>query len=219
MTIDPPNPNKLPEAIRAGIQSCIDIFSGKSPVGSQGNFGFNAYQKWAKLLSDTKGKDSWAVRFAPGARMYAGLVSSYRYIEVYFTGGRGARHIYADFLNEAAGVLNKPALKDVAKVFCDAAEAWDLLTAALLPDAIPLLGSTRELLQRNYHLFLEQGAASLDERRANSARLKALEDSAAQAFPLSDSEAADLRAEIRARVLNVHDVEKKAISALVDAIT
>ena len=218
MTISAPNADKLPDAVRGGIQSCIEIFSGKSPVGSNGNFGFNAYHKWAKLLTDSKIKESWAVRFAPGARMYAGLVSAYRYIEVFFTGGRGARHIYADFLSEAAVVLNKPALSDAAPLFGDCAAAWDQLTSALLPDHVPLLRETRELLERSYHLFLDQGGASLDERQQIRARLTELEQQAAADFPLSGAQAADLRAELATLVLELHDVEKVAISALVDAM-
>jgi hypothetical protein len=82
MTIGTPNPNKLPEAVRGGIQACIEIFTGNSPVGSNGSFGFKAYQKWAKLLTEARSKESWAVRYAPGERMYAGLFSAYKYIEV-----------------------------------------------------------------------------------------------------------------------------------------
>lgn len=218
MTIGEPNPDRLPDAVRAGIQACIDIFTGNSPVGHNGNFGMNAYQKWAKLLVDKKGKDSWAVRFAPGARMYSGLVSAYRYTEVFFTGGRGARHIYADFLDEAALVLNKPALSLVAEQFRACAATWDGLTAAFLPERVPLLRETRELLKRSYNLFVEQGGESLDERLQIKARLKELEAEVAEAFPLTDAEAAEMRGEIRAQVLAVHDAEKIAIDRLVEAM-
>jgi hypothetical protein len=217
MTIGDPNPNKLPEAVRGGIQSCIEIFTGHSPVGSNGNFGFNAYQKWIKLL-ESKSKDSWAVRFAPGARMYAGLTSTYKYLEVFFTGGRGARHIYADFLEEAAVILENPALKDVAPLFRECAVAWNVLTAALLPDEISMLHETRELLVRHYNLFLEQGGASLDEQRKISARLAEREAEAAENFPLNEAQAADFRAGLRAHILNLHDVEKVAINALIEAM-
>lgn len=217
MTIDAPNPDKLPDAVRGGIQACIDIFLREPPVGSKSSFGLDAYQKWAKLL-ETKAKESWAVRFAPGARMYNGLTTTYLSIEDYFTGGRGARHIYADFLDEAAIILDKPALRDVGSIFREAALEWDALASALLPDEVPLFREARELMDRNYHLFLEQGNASIEERRANNARAKELEQIAATDFPLSDAEAAAMRAHIRDRVLAIHDVEKRALDALVDAM-
>lgn len=218
MTIGAPNPDKLESAVRGGISACIDIFSGRSPVGSNGNFGFAAYDKWAKLLAEGKSKESWAARFAPGARMYAGLVSTYRYIEVFFTGGRGARHTYADFLNEAAIILEKPALDEVAAQFRLCADAWDALTAAVLPERVPLLAETRALLDRNYRLFVETGGATVDERRANLKRLDALEAQAAEKFPLTDAESADLRAELRERVLVIHDVERAAFDELIAAM-
>lgn len=217
MMIGNPNPNRLPDAVRAGIQSCIDLFTGKSPVGSNGNFGLNAYQKWIKLL-EGKGKESWAVRFAPGARMYAGLTSTFKYLEVYFTGGHGARHIYADFLEEAAVILEKPALKDAAPLFRNSALAWDTLTTALLPDDVPLLRETRNLMLRDYQLFLEQGGASLDERRRITTRLAELEAEAAAHFPLNEAQAAEFRANLRTHVQKLHDVEATAINALVDAM-
>ena len=70
--------------------------------------------------------------------MYAGLTSAYKYIQLWWTGGRGARHIYADFLDEAAVVLDKPALHEVGGQFRAAAGAWDSLTAGLLPDSVPM---------------------------------------------------------------------------------
>ncbi|MBN8633759.1 MAG: DUF4872 domain-containing protein [Anaerolineae bacterium] len=217
MTIGAPNPDKLTDAVRSGIQACIDIMLHEPPVGHKSSFGLDAYQKWAKLL-ESKTKDSWAVRFAPGARMYAGLTSSYRYIQVWFTGGRGARQIYADFLDEAAIILENPALHAVGQHFRAAAVAWDGLTAALLPDAVPLFRETRELTDRSYHLFLDQGNASVDERRALHQRLKVLETTAAKDFPLSATEAVAMRQNLREHVLHVHDVEKIALSALMEAM-
>ncbi len=217
MTIDAPNADKLPDAIRVGIQACIDIMIHEPPVGAKSSFGLDAYQKWAKLL-EGKSKESWAVRFAPGARMYAGLTSAYKYIQLWWTGGRGARHIYADFLDEAALVLNKPALRDVGGQFRAAAVAWDSLTAGLLPDSVPMFREARELMERDYRLFMERGGDSVEERRGIQDQLKELETQAEHAFPLTDAEAAAMRATIRDRVMAVHDVEQHAINALVESL-
>ncbi len=217
MTIGAPNADKVPEAVRAGIQACIDIMLHEPPVGHKSSFGLDAYQKWAQLL-ESKSKDSWAVRFAPGARMYAGLTSSYRYIQVWFTGGRGARHIYADFLDEAAIILNQPALRAVGEHFRAAALAWDGLTSALLPDSVPLFRETRELMERSYHLFLDHGSASVEERRTLHHQLKSLEASAEHDFPLTATEAAAIRQTLRDHVLRLRDVEQIALSALVEAM-
>lgn len=216
MTIDAPNPDKLPAAIQAGIQGCIDIFSGKSP--SPVNFGFEGYKKWARMLTDGKGKNVWAKQFAPGARMYSGLTTAYQTIELFFTGGRGARHIYADFLDEAAVVLEKAALREVAAKFRASAGCWDALSAALLPEQVAPLREARELMTRNYDLFVAQGGASLPERRQIVAQLAALKERMKADFPLGEAEAAAMRANLAERVMAIHDAELVALEMLKAAI-
>lgn len=220
MTIDAPNPERLPAAVEAGIRACIQIFT-EPPLfapKAKSNFGFDAYNKWANLLTNAKDKTSWARRFAPGSRMYAGLTSAYRYLEVWFTGGRGARDTYADFLDEAAVVLANPALNDVAQQFRTCARLWDELTTALLPDHVTLFKESRELMQQDYHLFLTQGNASLEERRQINTRLDQLKAEAAREFPLSDAEAAAMRQQLREHVLQLRDAEYQAISSLAEVI-
>jgi hypothetical protein len=217
MTIGAPNADKLPDAIRAGIQSCIDIFIHEPPVGAKSSFGLDAYQKWAKLLTDKKGKQSWAVMFAPGRRMYAGLTSSYRYLEIFFTGGHGSRGVYADFLDEAAIVLDKPILKDAAVQFRQAAARWDDLTMALLPNHIEPFRESRELMRRSYEAFLAQGNAALVERKQIYSRLEAIKADMEQNFPLSEAEAATMRLTLRDHVMQIHDAEKIAIDLLCQA--
>jgi hypothetical protein len=218
MTIDAPKADKLPAAVEAGIRACIQIFTEPPPFApkAKGNFGFDAFTKWANLLTNTKDKRGWPQMFATGPRMYAGLTSAYRYLEVWFTGGHGARAEYANFLDEAAQILDNPGLNDVAPQFRTCAKLWDTLTNALLPDHVVIFEESRELMQRSYHQFLTQGNASLDERRQISARLDALKAEAARDFPLTDAEAAAMRETLRDHVLRLHDAEYAAISALAE---
>jgi uncharacterized protein DUF4872 len=150
--------------------------------------------------------------------MYAVLKSGCQYINLFYTGGCGARGVYADFLDEASEILTKPALKDVAAQYRAIAKLWDDLSRVLLPDEFALFKETRELMARNYTLFREQGAASLPERQQIAARLDAIRDSIAADFPLTDSEAAMLRENLRHHVLKIHDAEKEAVLALREAI-
>jgi hypothetical protein len=219
MTIDTPKPDKLPSAIEAGIRACIQIFTEPPPFApkAKSNFGFDAYTKWANLLTNKKDKQGWPQRFAPGQRMYAGLTSAYRYLEVFFTGGRGARNVYADFLDEAANALQNPALKEVANQFRASAKLWDALTSALLPDSIAPFKETRELIQRDYQLFLTKGNSSLDERRQISQQLDAVKAEVVRNFPLSDTEATAMREELRVHVLRLQEAEVTAINMLAEA--
>jgi Domain of unknown function (DUF4872)/Butirosin biosynthesis protein H, N-terminal len=222
MTIDAPNPDKLPSAIKAGIQACLDIFTGKPPVGGPSHvssFGLEGYKKWAHLLTDTKNKKSWAKEFAPGVKMFNGLTTGYQTLEVYYTGGCGARGVYADFLDEAAVVLDKAALREVATTYRKAAERWGELTAAMLPDHVAPFKQARELMRRNYDLFLAHGTASQGERLAISHELQAVKEQMRTEFPMSEAEAAKLRTELAERVMAIHDVEAAAIAALQAAVS
>lgn len=217
MTIGAPNPDKLPDAIRAGIRACIDIFVNEPPVGSKSSFGLDAYQKWAKLLTDTKGKQSWAVMFEPGRKMYCGLTTAYRYIELWYTGGRGSRHIYADFLDEAAKVLNSATLNEAAVQFRQCANRWDAFTAALLPDHIEPFRESRELMRQDYDLFLSQGISALPQRQQIQSRLEAIKGDMENNFPLTATESAAMRKSLRDLILEIHDAEKIAIDLLCQA--
>lgn len=219
MTLDNPDLSRLAAAVKAGIETCIASFSGDAPRAQlKGKFGLHAYTKWAELLVDTKNKQGWANHFAPGPDMYSGLKTAFEAVHLSGNGDSGSRGYYAEFLDEASAILGKPALRQVAQQYRQAAALWSSLGAALLPDDVPLLKETRELLVGSDRLFREQGAASLPQRREISARLDALSAEAQTNFPLDESQAADLRASLREHVLKIHDVEREAVAVLKDAV-
>ncbi len=220
MTIDAVDLDRLPGAVEQGIHACIRSMTEKPPKKPmEGKFGLAAYEKWAELLVDSRSKQGWARQFAPGVRMYAGLTSVYEYVQVWDAGGAQSRREYADFLEEAAAILNKPSLSQAAAPFRKAARRWDDLMQTLLPEDIPLLQETRELMERDRVLFLEQGAAP-DEREKIRQRLAEIENSVDGLFSQNDAEAAAarLREKLRERVLAVHDAEQQAVTALRDVI-
>ena len=220
MTIDAVDLDRLPGAVEQGIHACIRSMTEKPPKKPmEGKFGLAAYEKWAELLVDSRSKQGWARQFAPGVRMYAGLTSVYEYVQVWDEGGAQSRREYADFLEEAAAILNKPPLSQAAAPFREAARRWDDLMQTLLPEDIPLLQETRELMERDRVLFLEQGAAP-DEREKIRQRLAEIENSVDGLFSQNDAEAAAarLREKLRERVLGVHDAEQQAVTALRDVM-
>lgn len=221
MTLGTPDASRLPAAVEAGIRSCISIFTEDPPVGgkqARPNFGFNAYTRWADLLVNNKDSVGWPKRFAPGRRMVNGLMSAYKYVELYFTGGHGARGVYADFLDEAAVILNRPALREAADQFRTCATRWDELTMALLPDSVAPLKQVRALMRQDYDLFLNEGIGSLAKRQQIQRDLAALKTDLGSNFPLSDAEAKLMREGLRDRVMAIHDAEQIAIEMLQTAI-
>ena len=218
MTIGAPDPERLQNAVEAGIRECIDIFTGKPPVGAASSWGFAAYDKWIDLLTKRKNKPSWSKMFAAGPQMYAGLTSTYKYLEVFYTGGAGARGIYADFVDEAAQILGKPTLREVAGQFRACAGRWTAFTSALLPDAIPPLKEARELLNREYTHFLEFGIDKDGERARVAERLAALRKEMDSGFPLDEAGAAAMREEMAEHIAGIRDAEQAAFDDLKAAL-
>ncbi len=213
-----PDESMLAAAIRGGINDCLKLMTEKPPKGSAKNFGLRALQNWADMLEKTS-RGSWAKEYPSGRPLLAALTSAYTFLGPAFGKTvQAERDIYADFLDEAAQILEQTALTDAAAQYRAAGEAWAALLDSLLPKQVPMLGDAREAIDRKTDLFIESGAAYLDEIIAQRDRLDSLKSEAERHFPLSDGEIADLRANIREQVLQVREAEEAAVAALKGAI-
>ncbi|MCY3780285.1 MAG: DUF4872 domain-containing protein [Chloroflexi bacterium] len=213
-----PDDAGLPAAIRQGIADCAALMTEKPPKGSAKNFGLRALQHWVEMLEKTS-KGSWAKEYPGGRPLFAALTSAYTFLGPAFGKTvQAERDVYADFLDEAAQALNHAELKSVAELYRAAGAAWEGLLMSLLPAGAPMLGEAREAIDRKTDLFIESGAEHLDEIVSCNERLDALKTEAEADFPLGDGEIADLRADIREKVLNVHDAEEAAVLALKAAL-
>ena len=221
LTLDPPHPAKLPAAATAGIWDTIKLFTEKPPKGSKNNFGLAAYQFWAKQLTQPKQRLSWEKVFPPGIPMYAGLTFAYSMAFHFGKGldGTADRAMYADFLEETAVLLDKPALREAASQFRSAGQAWRALAAALLPADVAPFAAARALLDQKHALFIEQGAAAGEDIVAINGRLAELRASMAADFPLDQAGVVAFRQRLAAAVLAVHDAEETAVATLRRAMT
>jgi hypothetical protein len=220
ITLEAPDAAKLPAAVNAGIWDCIRLYTEAPPRGSKNNFGLAAFHTWAELLTRPKARLSWERVFPAGRKMLAGLSTVYTDVALFGMpeGDYAGRKLYADFLDEAAILLNRPGLSEAAGRFRAAADAWGALTLALLPDAVEPLRRTRELMTRRHLAFLEQGNAAVEEMRAIDAELEAIMKAADDDFPLSPAEVEAHRQRLAEHVMAVHDVEAGAVEALKSAM-
>jgi len=223
IVLDTPNIDKLPSAVQKGIWQCISLFTDAPPKGKRDNFGFAALQHWADMLTNTRNKHSWEHYFPVGSRLYnalAGDIGQPGLIDwiMIWGGSDGAeRALYADFLDEAALILNKPDLKSAGELFRQSAVAWNAFVQAILPDDIPLLKESRELKLRKRDLF-KLGQSTVDERKAINARLTELKEIAATDFPMSAAQYKTFREGLREHVLNIYQLEKAAVDAMQSAV-
>jgi hypothetical protein len=224
ITLDAPQPTKLAGAVHKGIWQAISLFTEKPPKGSRDNFGFAAYEKLAEMLVNTRNKHSWERFFAPGIRMYHALAGSpaqpgaYHWVNTWGSSDGADRGLYADFLLEAAQILQKPSIKESAEQFRESHKLWLAFADALLPDDIPLLGESKKLIQRKHKLFIEKGDTAQSEIEQIHSRLNALLSQSEKDFPLSNVQAADLRANLRDILLRICAVERQGIDLLQNAI-
>lgn len=224
MTIEAPPPAKLAAAVHKGICQAISLFTEEPPRGARDNFGFAAYEKFAEMLVNTRNKQSWERFFAPGARMYHALAGShfqpglYQWVNTWGSSEGADRGLYADFLEEAAEILKRPALRAAAEKFRESHALWIKFADAALPEDQPLLGESRKLIDRKHKLFVEKGEAAVPEiKKINKRHQEILKESEIQ-FPLSNSQAADLRSNLRDHILKISATEKQAVDLLQSAI-
>jgi hypothetical protein len=218
LTLGDPDPRKLPAAVHKGIQDTIKLFTDQPPRGSRENFGFAAYQRWANLLVKPKLKGSWASVFPPGRPMLAGLTSAFHWIIQNGEGLSAERDTYAAFLEEAALILERPALHEIAERFRESAQSWQDLGCALLPDDVAPLGEIRHLMLERHSLFLNRGSQARAEIDAINQKIHRLKDELSVNFPFDENGLNAFLSGLREQVLNVHDIELAAVIALQQAM-
>jgi hypothetical protein len=132
--------------------------------------------------------------------------------------GAAERDVYADFLDEAAVILQRPGLREAAAQFRKSAAAWQKLPLVLLPEDIAPFKETRELTLHRHQLFLAQGNGAQAEMEAIDRRLAEIKGEVAADFPLDAAGVVALREEIAVHVLGIHDVEETAVATLREAM-
>jgi hypothetical protein len=219
LTLDPPQEEKLTAAVQKGIWDCIKLFTEAPPKGGKDSFGFAAYRRLAEVLTKPKHRISWDKEFPPGRKLYAALTWLYSDIMTFGHDGSAERDTYANFLDEAALILDKPALKNVAQQFRRSGQEWCILAEMVLPDDVPLLKETRDLMQRKHRLFIDQGSAATPKIHQIDTRLAAIKTAVAADFPMDAAEITALKERMAAQVMRLHDLESDAIASLQEAMS
>lgn len=189
------------EAIR---QCCVNMLA--PPIK---NIGLAGMQKWASLVV------KWPQQFK-GLNLFTCLFNTFIYIETGGTGGSAFRLMYAQFLKEASPILDKPALSEVAKMFKDSGKVWSEIATAALPDSWPTIKRIRELAIEKNRIFEEQKPGALEKiRKISSEADDYLMKKVAEEFgSLEEEDIALLLAGLQQKILECHEIEKKAFEEL-----
>lgn len=206
----------LRAAVIGGIEACVrELVAAPAhlPAMVAPNSGLTGLEKLGRLLSDTKDKRGWAALFPAGLPLYVGLTGIFRHVELLGRGG-ALRPLFADFLEQASVLLDRPTLVSVATSYRSLGQAWSALAAAALPDTVPLLGETRAALARRRAAFASPGAGTADEVAALDARLAALKETARDHFPMDAPAVRALLDELSHSALTIVKQEREAVTAL-----
>ncbi|HEX2159404.1 MAG TPA: BtrH N-terminal domain-containing protein, partial [Actinomycetes bacterium] len=146
------------------------------------SFSLPAFRKWARLLTDPGNAKGWPKVFADRAGLFDACLSVHENIEPVGWGGGNLRELYAEFLDEAAGLLDAPALQTVAAAYREAAARWHQVAEVAVPAGREPFAEARRLT-RQLQDQVERGDAAQAEAAATAAALWALRDRWRSEFP------------------------------------
>jgi hypothetical protein len=218
LTLDAPNPDKLVSSVQAGIWDCIKLYTEKPSKGGRNSFGLQAYKFWIEQLRKPKARLSWEKTYPAGRPMYSALKTVFEDVNTSGKFPRADRDAYADFLIEAAQILGRDGLKDVAPHFRKAGDAWDALSKALFPEDIAPFKETAALMLERTHQIHTVGHAGTEKAHTINKRLDEIATQMETDFPLDEGSVIAFRENLAEHVQQIHDVEEKAIHALRDAM-
>lgn len=214
-----PEAKKTPDLkalVRGGLAACRKELVASSMPMMKAMFQLDALGLWAERLHGSKDKERWERTFAPGANLWRALTSINMFIEHWGTGGSLCRPLFAEFLAEAASELGDAKLTSLSKRYSDLGRLWGELADAALPDSVKPMREAKELMARKAELTHSEGPDATDEVQAIWSRLDELSREAKAKFPLSESESAQLRADLKKRVLAIHAAEIAACEQLAE---
>ncbi|MEO6086285.1 MAG: DUF4872 domain-containing protein, partial [Umezawaea sp.] len=156
---DEPHDVDVRAAVRAGLADVVEHLGKPSD-----SFGLPAWRKWGRTMTDERAAKGWPKAFAGGVGLTNALLNVWEGVEqVGMTGGT-LRPLFADFLTEAAAVLDVPALADEAVRWRGIADQWHALAEIALPPELPVPARLRELTAA-----VANGVARGDEGAADRA--------------------------------------------------
>ena len=197
----------LRTAFRDGIADGIEHLS--SPSDS---FSLPAWRKWSRLMTDARGAKAWPRVFADRTGLFGALLSIVEGVDgdVGATGGH-LRYLYADFLDEAALLMGRPAFSAAAAAWREAGDLWEDLADSAVP--ADLMGAT-EAVAAAEELNAAVMAGESGRMRASEAaqELWATRERYAQAFPLPQDRIDELFTDLGVRIGAIYDAERQALA-------
>lgn len=183
------------KAVRKGINDCIACLSHSTS-------GIASINKFPEFSDPTI--------------LYSTLETIYE--SVTLNSGGNLRDMYAEFLAEAAKIIHKPGLVDVAKQYKSISKEWNILGELALPDKIKDFAEAKELICEKQELFYEDGPDAHKDLERIDTRLKDIADKNREWLPLDTEAIALLYAQLKQQLEIISEKEFEALTALKKAM-
>ncbi|UBU10210.1 BtrH N-terminal domain-containing protein [Nonomuraea gerenzanensis] len=208
-----PGEATLAAAALDGLRDCAAHLSAASD-----SFSLPAWRKWARLLVDPRNAKAWPKVFADGRGLADALLSIWEGAEPVGMDGGNLRDLFADALDEAAALLDRPALAELAGRFREIHGLWHDLAEAALPADVPELGRIRELTAAIKESVMADGSAGEAEAARAAGELWAAR-AAANSRLAASGDTGPLFAALSERVAAIHEAERASIARLAALVT
>ena len=172
------------------------------------NCGFSGLTKWRDELTDLKSKRGWPAMFAEGPRAYAALYRAYEDIECRSTAG--GRAFYAEFLDEAAGLLGQERLRRAADAYREAGTLWSRIAGTIADCPDKAVRQACDIADRRVELNDALGDKSCGE----AAELWQKRHTLAEQCKLGREAAVSLYKEMATLVDGILQIETRAVELL-----
>jgi hypothetical protein len=197
---------QLVAGVRAGVEEQLAHLSEKST-----SFSLPAFDKWARMLTDTKNAKSWSKVFADGDGLVDALVSVCEQVEDRGQFGGSLRGLYSEFLDHAGRLLHVD-LSEPAGACMVAAERW--LEVAAVCRSVPVVNEASRL-SRMRRDAVEQGDIGDEAARQAARQMAGVLDSSDNIGP---GEVTDLFSDLADAVQTAAGAERDALELLRAAV-
>jgi hypothetical protein len=204
-----PDEVDLRRAVIQGLEDCVNHLSSNSD-----SFSLPTIRKWGKTIMDSKNKKGWLKVFEDRRGLYSTLRSIFESLESTCGGLRG---LYADFLVEAADVVDKPELVRVAEKYRALGQQWLQLAEAVLPDEVEAFKETKALIRERNQVLLQGGEAWRGTQKLMQ-ELREISTRCNLEFPLDDQGIMRLFTEMQEQLLSIYQGELQVLAALKSAL-
>ncbi len=206
--MQPISKRKMRQNLIESIQDCAGQLT--RPIKTTG---ISSLETWAEKLKDRTDNQSWIKIFKAQKGLYTALRTVHESIRSDGTEGFALRRMYADFLHQAATILNNPAYNAAAGQYLQLSNHWANLAENALPSHITVFDEVKNLLNKKQLAYQKHQMTSYDKTHR---ALGKLEKDIAKAFPLDAYQTTQLYQKLSRQVKLIAELELSAALRLRD---